>query len=72
MSKTWLAERAKMPPETDAFFVSERHGPLSRKTVWLALRTYGEHAGLLAGLSWLKRLVALADHVPSCKQLLST
>ena len=26
------AERAKMKPETDAFFVSERCGPLSRKT----------------------------------------
>lgn len=44
--KIWLAERAKMKPETDAFFVSERHGPLRRKTAWLAIRTYGERAGL--------------------------
>ena len=44
--KAWLAERAKMKPEMDAFFVSERRGPLSRMTVWLAIRTYGERAGL--------------------------
>jgi type 1 fimbriae regulatory protein FimB len=44
--KAWLAERAKMKPEIDAFFVSERRGPLSRKTAWLATRTYGERAGL--------------------------
>ena len=28
--KTWLAERARMKPETDAFFISERRDPLSR------------------------------------------
>ena len=44
--KAWLAERARMKPETDAFFISERRGPLSRKTAWLAIRTYGERAGL--------------------------
>jgi type 1 fimbriae regulatory protein FimB len=44
--KTWLAERARMKPETDAFFIRERHGPLSRKTAWLAIRTYGKLAGL--------------------------
>ena len=44
--KAWLAERARMKPETDAFFISERHSPLSRKTAWLAIRTYGERAGL--------------------------
>ncbi len=44
--KAWLAERAKMQPETDAFFISERRSPLSRKTAWLAIRTYGERAGL--------------------------
>jgi type 1 fimbriae regulatory protein FimB len=44
--KAWLAERARMKPETDAFFLSERRGPLSRKTAWLAIRTYGERAGL--------------------------
>jgi type 1 fimbriae regulatory protein FimB len=26
--KTWLAERARMKPETDAFFISERRRPL--------------------------------------------
>jgi len=35
-----------MQPETDAFFVSERRGPLSRKIAWLAIRPYGERAGL--------------------------
>ena len=30
----WLAIRAKMKPETDAFFVSERRGPLNRRTPW--------------------------------------
>jgi type 1 fimbriae regulatory protein FimB len=46
MIKAWLVERARMKPETDAFFISERRGPLSRKTAWLAIRTYGERAGL--------------------------
>jgi type 1 fimbriae regulatory protein FimB len=44
--KTWLAIRAKMKPETDAFFLSERRRPLSRKTTWLMIRHYGELAGL--------------------------
>jgi len=44
--KTWLKERAKMELKTDAFFVSERRGPMNRKTAWLAIRTYGERAGL--------------------------
>lgn len=44
--KAWLAIRAKAKPETDAFFISERRKPLSRKTAWLAIRTYGERAGL--------------------------
>jgi type 1 fimbriae regulatory protein FimB len=44
--KTWLKERAKMALKTDAFFVSERRGPMNRKTAWLAIRTYGERAGL--------------------------
>ena len=44
--KAWLGERTKMKPETDAFFISERRRPLSRKTAWLAIRTYGELAGL--------------------------
>jgi len=44
--KAWLATRAKMKPKTDAFFISERRRPLSRKTAWVAIRSYGEHAGL--------------------------
>lgn len=44
--KAWLAERAKMKPETDAFFISERRTPLSRKTAWVMIRHYGELAGL--------------------------
>jgi type 1 fimbriae regulatory protein FimB len=44
--KTWLAERAKMKPETDAFFLSERRGPLSRKTAWVMIRDYGKQADL--------------------------
>lgn len=43
--KTWLAERAKMKPETDAFFLSERRTPLSRKTAWVMIRDYGREAG---------------------------
>ena len=42
----WLAQRAKMKPKGDAFFVSERRRPLSRKTAWLAIRRYGQLAGL--------------------------
>ena len=33
-------------PKTDAFFISERRGPLSRKTAWAMIRDYGELAGL--------------------------
>lgn len=44
--KAWLKERARMKPETEAFFVSERRGPLNRRTAWLAMRNYGERAGL--------------------------
>jgi type 1 fimbriae regulatory protein FimB len=44
--KSWLAERKKMKPETDDFFVSQQRKPLSRKTVWLAIRHYGELADL--------------------------
>jgi type 1 fimbriae regulatory protein FimB len=35
-----------MKPETDAFFISERRSPLSRKTTWLMIRDYGRQAGL--------------------------
>jgi type 1 fimbriae regulatory protein FimB len=44
--KTWLAERATMQPQTDAFFLSERCDPLSRKTAWVVIRAYGKRAGL--------------------------
>ena len=44
--KIWLTTRVKMKPETNAFFVTERRGPLSRKTAWLMIRHYGELAGL--------------------------
>jgi type 1 fimbriae regulatory protein FimB len=44
--KAWLAVRAKMKPDTDAFFISERRKALSRKTVWILMRTYGRQAGL--------------------------
>ncbi len=44
--KAWLADRARMKPDTDAFFISERRSPLSRKTAWLMIRDYGRRAGL--------------------------
>lgn len=44
--RSWLAVRARMKPDAEAFFVSARRGPLSRKTVWLAIRGYGQAAGL--------------------------
>ena len=39
--KAWLADRARMKPDTDAFFISERRSPLSRQTAWLMIRDYG-------------------------------
>lgn len=44
--KAWLGDRKKKSPDTDAFFVSERRTPLNRKTAWVAIRAYGEKAGL--------------------------
>ncbi len=44
--RAWLTARARMKPRTDAFFLSERRGALSRKTAWAAIRRYGEAAGL--------------------------
>lgn len=44
--KAWLVDRARMPLDTDAFFVSERRRALSRKTAWVMIRDYGELAGL--------------------------
>jgi site-specific recombinase XerD len=45
--RAWLLARARTAPATDAFFISERRGSLSRKTVWVLVRAYGERAGLL-------------------------
>ena len=36
-----------MEPNTEAFFVSERCGPLSRKIAWLMVDRYGELADFL-------------------------
>ena len=44
--KAWLKERTRMQPVSERFFISERRGPLNRRTVWAALRRYGELAGL--------------------------
>lgn len=44
--KTWLSARVRMAPDTDAFFISERRAALSRKTVFAAIRKYGELAEL--------------------------
>jgi type 1 fimbriae regulatory protein FimB len=44
--KAWLAERKRLNPEGDAFFVSERRTPLSRKTAWVAICDYGKKASL--------------------------
>ena len=44
--KAWQTQRAKINPDTAAFFISERGRPLSRKRIWDAARSYGELAGL--------------------------
>jgi integrase len=44
--KAWLAERAGMKPPRRTFFVSRKRQPLNRRTVWLAIRKYGDPAGL--------------------------
>lgn len=44
--RAWLVERKRMRPDNDAFFVSERRGPLNRRTAWDAIRRYGEKARL--------------------------
>jgi len=41
-----LKARERMNSATDAVFISQQREPLSRKTVWLAIRHYGERAGL--------------------------
>lgn len=38
--------RLKMNLETKVLFISERRSALSRKTAWVAIRRYGEAAGL--------------------------
>src|SRR6267142_2298761 len=37
--KAWLVARARMKSDIEAFFISERRRPLSRKTAWLAIHT---------------------------------
>jgi type 1 fimbriae regulatory protein FimB len=44
--RSWLAERKRLQPECDSFFVSIRRQALNRRTVWVAIRKYGELAGL--------------------------
>ena len=44
--KAWLKTRAAMASPGETFFVSERRAPLNRRTVWAAIRRYGELAGL--------------------------
>jgi type 1 fimbriae regulatory protein FimB len=44
--KAWLAYRASMKPTGKAFFMSQHHKPLNRRTAWIAVRKYGELAGL--------------------------
>ena len=44
--KAWLKERAGMNPVSEDFFISERRGPLNRRTIWAAIHRYGELAGL--------------------------
>ena len=45
--KAWLSDRLRMKPDTDALFISERGNTISRKTVYTAIRNYGDKAGLL-------------------------
>ncbi len=44
--KAWLAERAQMKATGRAFFISQHRKPLNRRTAWLAIRKYGDLAGL--------------------------
>ncbi len=44
--KAWLAERARMKPEGKTFFASQQRKALDRRSAWLAIRKYGELAGL--------------------------
>jgi type 1 fimbriae regulatory protein FimB len=42
----WLKQRARMAPESNAFFVSEQRRPMHRSTVNLLIGKYSEAAGL--------------------------
>jgi type 1 fimbriae regulatory protein FimB len=44
--KAWLADRATLKASCRAFFVSQHRKPLNRRTAWLAIRKYGDLAGL--------------------------
>lgn len=44
--KYWLSERARMKPDCDVFFVSQRRKELNRRSAWFAIKNYGEKAGL--------------------------
>jgi len=44
--KAWLADRSAMKATDKAFFVSQHRKPLNRRTAWLAIRKYGDLAGL--------------------------
>jgi len=44
--KAWLIERARLKPSGRAFFVCRHRKPLNRRTAWLAIRKYGDLAGL--------------------------
>jgi hypothetical protein len=43
-----MADRARMKPETDAFFISEQCHPLSRKTAWLRSEDRGVDAAAIS------------------------
>jgi type 1 fimbriae regulatory protein FimB len=44
--KAWLAERARMKPESKTLFISERRTALSRQMAWVMIRNYGKAANL--------------------------
>lgn len=44
--RAWMAERKRLQPSSDSFFISGRRLPLNRRTAWVAVRKYGELAGL--------------------------
>lgn len=64
--KKWLDIRKKMKLDCDSFFISERKIPLSRKTAWTLIRSYGNLANLSLSVHphMLRHACgyALADH----------